>query len=120
MAVPLYPQHYFATMSIICRQQLIAPIVISIFNVAVAIISTWITVKRPSVAPNVQTNLHLVTVIWTGGAIQFWVALAAILLYTAPAPIERSYVVVAAGIIGNLYNDVSKGAKSRCDSLTGL
>ncbi|KAI0904650.1 hypothetical protein F4823DRAFT_614328 [Ustulina deusta] len=38
-------------------------------------------------------------------AMQFWVALAAILLYVAPTPIERSYVVVAAGIIGNSFND---------------
>ncbi|KAI1361807.1 hypothetical protein F5Y08DRAFT_342270 [Xylaria arbuscula] len=92
-------------MSIIYRQHLIAPIVISIFNVAVAVTTTWIAVKRPPAARDLRTDLRLVTVIWTSRAIQFWVALAAILLYAAPAPIERSFVVVAAGIIGNLYND---------------
>ncbi|KAI1288180.1 hypothetical protein F5Y03DRAFT_401821 [Xylaria venustula] len=91
-------------MSPIRRAELIAPIVISIFNVAVAIVTASIAIWKPS-AQSSPDNLQLITVIWVSRAMQFWVALAAILLYTAPIPIERSFVVVGAGILGNMYND---------------
>ncbi|KAI0976890.1 hypothetical protein F4678DRAFT_456170 [Xylaria arbuscula] len=91
-------------MSTIYRSELIAPIVISAFNVAVVIVTASIATWKPP-AQSSPDNLQLITVIWISRAIQFWVALAAILLYTAPIPIERSFVVVGAGILGNMYND---------------